>query len=92
MLICKEFTGFSVFQLKEMSGNLARDSYTIIERLLLEVPDGSWLVELHLAAASIARAIQLDGWEDHLKHAEELTNKKNLPQVTKMAKHIRALK
>lgn len=92
MLICKEFTGFSVFQLKEMSGNLARDSYTIIERLLLEVPDGSWLVELHLAAASLARAIQLDGWEDHLKHAEELTNKKNLPQVTKMAKHIRALK
>ena len=91
-LICKEFTGFSIIRLKETSGNLARDSYSIIERLLLEIPYGSWLVELHLAAASLARAIQLDGWEDHLDNAEELTNEKNLPQVTKIARHIRAMK
>jgi uncharacterized membrane protein len=90
LLICKEFTGFSIVRLKETSGNLARDSYTIIERLLLGIPDGSWSIELHLAAASLARAIQLDGWEDHLKHAEKLTNEKNLPQVTRMASRIRA--
>ena len=90
LLICKEFTGFSIVRLKETSGNLARDSYTIIERLLLGIPDGSWSIELHLAAASLARAIQLDGWEDHLKHAEKLTNEKNLPRVTKMASRIRA--
>ena len=92
MLICKEFTGFSIIQLKEPSGNLARDSYTIIERLLLEIPEGSWLVELHLAAASLAHATQLDGWEDHLNHAEELTNESNRPQVTKMVNLIRAIK
>jgi 4-amino-4-deoxy-L-arabinose transferase-like glycosyltransferase len=91
LLICNEFTGFSIFQLKEPSGNLARDSYTIIERLLLEIPKGSWLVELHLAAASLARAIQLDGWEDHLKQAEKLTSTRHLLQVTKMADRIRMM-
>jgi hypothetical protein len=50
------------------------------------------LVELHLAAASLAHATQLDGWEDHLNHAEELTNESNRPQVTKMVNHIRAIK
>jgi len=92
LLICKEFTGFSIIRLKETSGNLARDSYTIIERLLLKIPEGSWLVELHLAAASLARAIQLDGWEDHLKHAEELSGAKSLPQLTKTANRIRAMR
>ncbi len=92
MLSCKGFTGFSIIQLKETSGNLALDSYAIIERLLADVPDGSWLVELHLAAAGLARANQLDGWEDHLKHAEKLAGEKNRPQVKNMANRIRAMR
>lgn len=92
MLICKEFTGFSIIRLKNPSGNLARDAYTIIERLLLEIPDGSWLVEIHLAAASLARAIQLDDWENHLEHAEAQANAKNLPQVKKISNRIRAMR
>ena len=91
-LICNEFTGFSVMQLKETTGNLARDLYTIIDRMLLDIAEGSWSVELYLAAASLARATQLDGWEDHLKRAEELTPERYRARVIKMADHIRGMK
>ena len=59
-LICNEFTGFSLIQLRELTNDLTRDTYGIIERLLLHTPEGSWNVELHLAAAALARTIQLD--------------------------------
>ena len=53
-LICTEFTGFSIVQLRKNTDNLARDAYSVIERLLLHIPNGSWTIELQLAAASLA--------------------------------------
>ena len=91
-LICTDFTGFSLIQLQENSNNLARDAYNIIEKLLLHSPDGSWNVELHLAAAALARVIQLDQWHYHLMQAEGMIPIKNLRTVEDIAKKIRRLR
>ena len=91
-LICTDFTGFSLIQLRKNSNNLARDTYNIIEKLLLHSPDGSWNVELHLAAAALARVIQLDQWHYHLMQAEGMIPIKNLRKVEDIAKHIRRLR
>jgi hypothetical protein len=88
-LICTEFTGFSLIQLRKKSNNLARDTYDIIEILLSQSPKGSWNVGHHLAAAALARAIQLDQWHYHLRQAENMTHPKHLPRVKNIAKFIR---
>lgn len=90
-LICTEFTGFSLIQLREKSNNLARDTYDIIEKLLLLSPEGSWKVELHLAAAALARAIQLDQWHYHLRRAENMIRGNQLQKVKDIAEHIRII-
>jgi hypothetical protein len=90
-LICTEFTGFSILQLREKSNNLARNTYDIIEKVLLHSPKGSWNVELHLAAAALARAIDLDQWNYHLMEAEGEIRGKHLPMVKEIAEHIRII-
>jgi hypothetical protein len=89
LLSCTDFTGFSTIQLKNKSNSLSLDTYTIIDRLLLNLPDGSWKVELHLAAAALAHALKLEDWPFHLRQAEKLTRPKYLPRVKKMAEFIR---
>jgi len=89
LLSCKEFTGFSLIQLKEKSNNLALDTYVIMKRLILHAPQGSWKVELHLAAAALARALKLDQWHFHLEQAEKITHPKHLPRVKNISKYIR---
>lgn len=88
---CTEFTGFSVIQLREKSNNLARDTYGIIQKLLLHSHEGSWNVELHLAAAALAHAIQLDQWHYHLMQAEGMVRGKHLQKVKDIAEHIRKI-
>ena len=88
-LICTEFTGFSLIELREKSNKLAHDIYDIIEKLLVHSPKGSWNVELHLAAAALARAIDLNQWNYHLMEAEDMIPGKHLQKVKKIAKHIR---
>ena len=90
-LLCTEFTGFSVIQLQENSNNLARDTYDITEKLLLHSPEGSWNVELHLAAAALARATQLDQWHYHLMQAEGMIHGKHFQKVKDIAEHIRKI-
>jgi hypothetical protein len=90
-LICTEFTGFSLIELRGKSSNLARDTYDIIDKLLLHSPEGSWNVELHLAAAALARAIDLDQWNYHLMEAEGEIRGKHLPMVKEIAEHIRII-
>jgi hypothetical protein len=90
-LNCIEFTGFSLIQLREQSNSLAHDTYEIIERLLLHAPEGSWNVELHLAAAALARTNQLDQWHHHLMQAEGMVGGQHLPKVTGIAEHIRRI-
>ena len=91
-LICNDFTGFSLIQLRENTNNLARDTYNIIEKLLLHSPDGSWNVELHLAGAALARVIQQDQWHYHLMQAEGMIPSKNFRTVEDIAKKIRRLR
>ena len=88
-LICTEFTGFSVIQLQENSNNLARDTYDITEKLLLHSPEGSWNVELHLAAAALARAVELDQWHYHIMQAEGMVSDEHLRKVKEITAHIR---
>ncbi len=80
-LDCTEFTGFSLIRLKEKCNNLALETYRIIERLLMHLPDGSWKVELHLAAAALARAVNLDRGQYHQMQAEDLTHRNQLQRV-----------
>jgi hypothetical protein len=87
-LSCTQFTGFSLIQLRENTNNLARDTYTIIDKLLLHSPVGSWNVELHLAAAALARVVQLNQWHDHLIKAENLVIDQNLRKVKDISEHI----
>jgi hypothetical protein len=49
-------------------------------------------VELHLAAAALARVIQLDQWNYHLMQAEGMIPSKNLRTVEDIAKKIRRLR
>ena len=88
-LICTDFTGFSLIQLRETSNNLALDTYGIIEKLLFYSPQGSWNVELQLAAAALAQAIRLEQWHDHLMRAEEIAAAEHLRKVKEIAEHIR---
>jgi hypothetical protein len=90
LLKWKNFTGFSLIQLKENSNNLALDSYVLIKRLIAHTPPGSWKVELHLAAAALAHALNLAQWHDHLRQAENMTLAPHLPTVKNIAKFIRA--
>jgi hypothetical protein len=92
VLRCRQFTGFTLIRLKHPTGNLARDSYAIIARLISNLPAGSWLVELHLAAAGLARASHLRNWEDHLAAAVKLTNKKKMSPVAKTIRWIRRMR
>jgi hypothetical protein len=87
-LSCTQFMGFSLIQLWKNTNNLARDAYNIIDKLLLYSPDGSWNAELHLAAAGLARVVQLDQWRDHLIKAEDLVLGQNLQKAKDVAKHI----
>jgi hypothetical protein len=45
-------------------------------------------VDLHLAAAALARAVQLDQWHDHLIKAEGLVADKDLRKVKDISEHI----
>lgn len=85
---CTQFTGFSLIQLQENTNNLARDTHEIIEKLLLHSPDGSWNVELYLAAAALARVVQRDHWPDHLNKAEGMVLDQNLQKVKDVGEHI----
>ena len=87
-LSCTQFTGFSLIQLRENTNNLARDTYNIIDKLLLNAPDGSWNAELHLAAAALARVMQVDQWHHHLIKAEAMVIEQNLEKVKDVAEHI----
>jgi hypothetical protein len=83
-LSCTTFTGFSLIQLKEKSNNLAHDSYTIIKRLLVHYPRESWTVELHLAAAALAQAINIDDWKYHLSQAKDIVPANQIQKLKKV--------
>ena len=91
-LICTEFTGFSLIQLRENSENLARDTYDIIKKILSHSPEGSWNVELHLAAAALARVNQQNQWQGHLMQAEGMIRGDNLGKVRDIAEYVRQLR
>ena len=87
-LTCTKFTGFFLIQLKERSNNLAYDTYTIIKRILVHYPRGSWTVELHLAAAALARVINNDDWQYHLAQAEDIVPADQLHRLKEAEAHI----
>jgi hypothetical protein len=88
-LNCTAFTGFSLIQLQKNSNNLAHDTYELIEKLLSRTPEGSWNVELHLAAAALACTNQLDKCHHHLTQAENMVGEKHRAKVKRITEHIR---
>lgn len=78
----KEFTGFSVIRLKFSSGNLPKDMLTIINTLVPLLPSDSTLVELHLAAASLAGTLGLPEEQYHVEKALSLTPPDELSHVS----------
>jgi len=92
LLRITEFTGFSIIRLKKSTNNFAGDTYTIINRLLLHFPKGTWLVELHLAATGLSWILGLQNWQDHLFQAEALVTEQNLVRVKNIGEYIRNFK
>ena len=89
-LTVKNFTGFSVIRIRNTSGNVAKDTLRIIESLIATLPSDSSTIELHLAAASLARVLGLQRFEDHLAKAQFLAPGHVLPDVRAIGGAIRA--
>jgi mannosyltransferase len=87
-LECTRFTGFTVVTVKETSGNLAKDTYTIVRSLCPQLPQDARLVELYLAAAGLGRFLGHQDWKDHLRQAESLAGAKNLGKIREIGQII----
>jgi len=85
---CTRFTGFSVLKVKETSGNLAQDTFTIVKSLCTHLPQDARLVELYLAAAGLGRFLGHQDWKDHLRQAESLAGEKNLGKIREIGQII----
>jgi hypothetical protein len=78
------FTGFAVIKLKKNSGNFTNDLRHIIDRLLDRLPRQSSLIDLYLAAASLARAQGDREWEHQLQIAENLVDAKDRDRIRRI--------
>jgi hypothetical protein len=87
-LECTRFIGFSVFKVKETSGNLAQDTYTIVRRLCSHFPQDDRIVELYLASAGLGRVLGHQDWKDYLRLAESLAGEKNLGKIREIGQVI----
>lgn len=67
-----QFAGFCIVKLKDNGDTFAGDAFKIISRLCLHLPEDSSLVEMHLAAAGLARIYGLNHWQSHIDRAEML--------------------
>ena len=56
----------------------------IIKRLLVHYPLESWTVELHLAAAALAQAINIDYWKYHLSQAKDIVPANQIQKLKKV--------
>ena len=74
----------SVLKVKEASGNLAQDTFTIVKSLCSHLPSDARLVELHLAAAGLARVLGNEDWKDDLRRAETLAGEKYRGKIRKI--------
>ena len=88
VLKCTQFTGFTLLKVKETSGNLAQDTYTIVRSLCSHLPQDARLVELYLAAAGLGRVLGHQDWEDQLRLAESLAGEKNLGKIREIGQVI----
>ena len=86
-----DFTGLSVIRLKKRTHNLARDAFTLINRVLLYLPHDSSVIEPHLAAAALARVLDLTVWQHHLLLAKKLDEGRNSEEIRRIGEYIRAL-
>ncbi|MGA1867793.1 MAG: glycosyltransferase family 39 protein [bacterium] len=88
LLKVKEIIGFSIIRLKESTSSLGKDTYRLIRRLLVHLPKDSSLVELHLAAAGLAKSLGLSTWQEHLLSAIALAPEENIAEVKAISAHI----
>ncbi len=86
-----EFHGFFVVRLRQTTDHLLADTYRMIEHLLPHLPRDSSIVEIHLAAAAMARALGVKGWSNHLMEAEALAQAENRPRVRNIGKKIEGI-
>jgi len=85
------FHGFFVVRLTHPTNHLLADTYRLIECLLPNLPRDSSIVEIHLAAAAMARALGLKEWSTHLREAEALAQAENLQRVRDVGKKIEGI-
>jgi len=81
ILKVRRFTGFFVVEPKNSSDVPLCDLVLILDRLLENLDEGSTLVELHIAAGSLKRALGLKGWEKHIMEAELLAPDRSRPTI-----------
>ncbi len=83
-----EFDGFCVVKLKDKGDTFAGDAYKGIGKLLLHLPQDSSLVEMHLAAAGLARISGLSHWQGHFRQAEMLAGDQYRSRLIEIKNHI----
>jgi 4-amino-4-deoxy-L-arabinose transferase-like glycosyltransferase len=69
VLSCAEFIGYEAVRLKNPSGRLAEDALKIIEAILELLPNDASLIDLHVAAAKLGRALGRADYQDHILKA-----------------------
>jgi len=67
------FNSYAVVRLRQRTGDLARDTYAALERVLADYPQRpTHLARLHLAAAFLGRTLSAPSWREHRARAEEV--------------------
>jgi hypothetical protein len=89
------FSGFHVLALKEKGHNTAEDAYTLLNASVRRFSGGSSAIDLHLATATLARALGFPQWEKHLVSAEALATEEQRVKmlgVTRLIRHMNAMR
>lgn len=87
----ENFKGLTVIRLERRSNHLALDTYTILSKMLLQLPQNTSLVEPYLASADLAHFLGLEVWKDYLVKADSLVSGKNKIKVRQEGERIRTL-
>lgn len=90
-LLTKTFTGFLIVRVDNPGGELAKDMYTLINRLLVHLPSNSKTVELNLAVAALSKSLGTGEWHHYLQISEKHIENTNKERWVGIKSHIHSI-
>lgn len=87
----KAFTGFYIIRLNNSSGQCLFDTATLIERMLLYMPNNSQVLEIHLALGSLYKISGNPLWKEHLDKAEMYASNVHREQIKTIRNYIESM-